>query len=516
MKKYNYLYLFFILNCSVLSAQTGWFTQYSNTTEHLRDVQFINQNTGWAVGWYNIIRKTTNGGLTWFSQFSSAVSGSYYSCYFTNDQTGWAAGGGQPQNTSYIYKTSDGGNNWTSKYYSNSGMIMKIWFSDSLKGIAAGLGGKILSTTDGGQTWLQVNSGVNTNLTGAFLLNSNSGWIVGDAGVILRTTTGGAVWSPYYSGTIQNLEGVYFLSQSTGFAVGNGGVILKTTNGGESWISKPSGTTNWLNSVSFVGNNTGWASGGNYYTSGTGQILKTTDGGENWSAQTIPSVPWLADVYFINSETGWAVGLNGTIISTVNGGLPLPSAPVLVFPLNNAINVPVNTTFRWNQVTNARHYTIQISTVPNFAVITDSVTVDTNLYNVPYGKLLNAITYFWRVNGSNAIGTGAWSAVWTFSTLPTGLIQISTSVPKEYKVFDAYPNPFNPSTKISFQLPVVSSSSLKIFDITGKEVATLLNEKLNAGTYTVDWNASEFPSGVYFYRLTAEGYGETKRMTLIK
>ncbi|MCX6162717.1 MAG: YCF48-related protein [Ignavibacteriae bacterium] len=507
---------FLILNCSVLFAQTGWFTQYSNTTQHLQHVQFINQNTGWTVGWYNVVRKTTNGGASWFSQYSPSVQGSYYCCYFLNDQTGWAAGGGQPQNTSYIYKTSDGGNNWISQYNSNSGLILKIWFTDNLTGRAAGFGGKILSTSDGGQTWVQQNSGVSINLTGLYFINSNSGWVVGDAGTVLRTTTGGALWSPYYSGTTQNLEGVYFVTQLTGFAVGYGGVILKTTNGGESWISKPSGTNRWINSVCFIDINTGWVSGGDYYVSGTGQILKTTNGGENWFAQTIPSVPWLADVHFINSEIGWAVGLNGTIISTVNGGLPLPSAPVLVFPLNNAINVPVNTTFRWNQVTNARRYTVQISTVPNFAVITDSVTVDTNLYNIPYGKLLNAITYFWRVNASNVNGAGPWSTVWSFSTLPTGLIQISTSVPKEYKVFDAYPNPFNPVTRIRYELPRSGSVELAVYDVMGREVEMLVNKRQAAGSYEAVWDGTRFASGVYFYRLTAEGFNETRKMLLVK
>ncbi|MCX6160779.1 MAG: T9SS type A sorting domain-containing protein [Ignavibacteriae bacterium] len=65
-------------------------------------------------------------------------------------------------------------------------------------------------------------------------------------------------------------------------------------------------------------------------------------------------------------------------------------------------------------------------------------------------------------------------------------------------------------------MSVAGNASLKIFDITGKEVATLVNEKLNAGTYTVNWNGTRFASGVYFYRLTAEGYGETRKMMLIR
>ena len=79
-----------------------------------------------------------------------------------------------------------------------------------------------------------------------------------------------------------------------------------------------------------------------------------------------------------------------------------------------------------------------------------------------------------------------------------------------------YPNPFNPVTVIRFQLSVVGKVSLKIYDMLGREVEILVNEKLNAGTYGVDWDASNFPSGAYFYRLRTEGYTETKRMILLK
>jgi hypothetical protein len=101
----------------------------------------------------------------------------------------------------------------------------------------------------------------------------------------------------------------------------------------------------------------------------------------------------------------------------------------------------------------------------------------------------------------------------------------SNTIPTSYSLEQNYPNPFNPSTNIKFNIPAVSFPqalsgnpfvTLKIVDILGREVATLVNEKLNAGTYSVDWNASEYPSGIYFYRLQTEGYTEVKKMSLIK
>ena len=97
-----------------------------------------------------------------------------------------------------------------------------------------------------------------------------------------------------------------------------------------------------------------------------------------------------------------------------------------------------------------------------------------------------------------------------------GIKANNTEIPEKYNLSQNYPNPFNPSTNIKFDLSKNTFATLKVFDILGKEVAILVNKKLNAGTYQVDWNAAGFPSGVYFYRLQTGDYTETKRMTFIK
>ncbi|MEZ4824633.1 MAG: T9SS type A sorting domain-containing protein, partial [Ignavibacteria bacterium] len=87
-----------------------------------------------------------------------------------------------------------------------------------------------------------------------------------------------------------------------------------------------------------------------------------------------------------------------------------------------------------------------------------------------------------------------------------------------YELSNNYPNPFNPSTKINYSLAGtgLQFTTLKIYDITGKEVANLVNEQLGPGNHSVEWNASDFPSGVYFYKLQSGNFVETKKMTLIK
>jgi hypothetical protein len=92
----------------------------------------------------------------------------------------------------------------------------------------------------------------------------------------------------------------------------------------------------------------------------------------------------------------------------------------------------------------------------------------------------------------------------------------SEKAPLRFQLSDNYPNPFNPSTSIAFSIPSNNFVTLKIYDVIGREVATILSEKLEAGEYTRQWNAAGFPSGVYFYRLEAGDFVDVKKLVLLK
>jgi hypothetical protein len=92
----------------------------------------------------------------------------------------------------------------------------------------------------------------------------------------------------------------------------------------------------------------------------------------------------------------------------------------------------------------------------------------------------------------------------------------TVSVPKDFSLSQNYPNPFNPSTKISYGIPVSDLVTLKIYDVLGKEVMTLVNQKQEAGNYQVEFNAASLPSGMYVYRIKSGNFVETKRMMLLK
>ena len=102
-------------------------------------------------------------------------------------------------------------------------------------------------------------------------------------------------------------------------------------------------------------------------------------------------------------------------------------------------------------------------------------------------------------------------------TITTSDIEESfNSIPKEYALAQNYPNPFNPSTKIEYSIPQLSNVVIKAFDILGNEIETLVNAQKPAGTDKITWYAENLPSGVYFYRIQAGDYIETKKMVLLK
>ena len=100
-------------------------------------------------------------------------------------------------------------------------------------------------------------------------------------------------------------------------------------------------------------------------------------------------------------------------------------------------------------------------------------------------------------------------------TTVTG-IENENVLPTEFILSQNYPNPFNPSTTINYEIPKSSLVTLKVYDVLGREVATLVNEEKQAGRYNVTFNASKYSSGVYFYRITAGDFSQIKKMVLLK
>ena len=143
--------------------------------------------------------------------------------------------------------------------------------------------------------------------------------------------------------------------------------------------------------------------------------------------------------------------------------------------------------------------------------------------NRKYDRLFGLISYDGGFNAGSSWGNHNGNLIGCFingilygDTTVTSIVKLGNTLPSSFSLSQNYPNPFNPTTNIKYQITQNKLVALKIFDIIGKEIATLVNEKQSPGTYEVTWDASAFPSGVYFYKLTSGDFAETKKMILIK
>ncbi len=191
-----------------------------------------------------------------------------------------------------------------------------------------------------------------------------------------------------------------------------------------------------------------------------------------------------------------------------------PSAPILMSPANNSQTYQQDITFKWNagQYISGRKF--QLATDNSFTNIVQSfnnLQVDSVSIN---GLPLN--TYYWRVCGQGALGDGPWSNIWSFTVNSIGVTNLTSGIPKEYKLYENYPNPFNPSTKIRFDIPSAAHVKLVVYDILGRKIEILADEKLNAGSYLAEFNAGKLPSGIYIYVIVTDKYTYSRRMILTK
>ena len=195
-----------------------------------------------------------------------------------------------------------------------------------------------------------------------------------------------------------------------------------------------------------------------------------------------------------------------------------PTAPVLVSPTNGSTVANTTPMFTWNSQTGTAFNTIQLSTDSSFGtmLINDS-NIAASQYNIAGGVLQLGGHYYWRVYSYNGLGRSPNSARWSFTVdNPTGISQTGNIVPKTYNLYQNFPNPFNPSTVIKFDIPANSDVKIVVYDLLGQAVQNLVNERLNAGQYEINWNAGNLASGIYYYKLTSGNNVFVKKLILVK
>jgi PKD repeat protein len=131
-------------------------------------------------------------------------------------------------------------------------------------------------------------------------------------------------------------------------------------------------------------------------------------------------------------------------------------------------------------------------------------------------EVTNVTHTTYTYNSADNDVTRACESGWVYGESVSDVASLKGSMPTDFSLEQNHPNPFNPTTVLSFKLPVASHATLTIYNVTGRRVATLVDGTFGPGTHYAEWDAANFASGVYFYRLQAEGYVETKKMLLLK
>ncbi|MBA3899238.1 MAG: T9SS type A sorting domain-containing protein [Bacteroidetes bacterium] len=302
-----------------------WSKIECNTEDWLSSVFFTSPDTGYISNLYkNEIYKTVNGGLDW--TVKHAGSAGIKSIRFLNQDIGFAVGNGGS-----ILKTTDGGENWHQKISGTVQPLTSVFFISTDIGFVVGGSNYpesrvILKTIDGGEAWTILTENNEPRLMSCYFVDKNTGYAVGDNEAILKTTDGGKNWSNQkVPGDITQggYRAVHFTSKDTGFVSGEWGYVFKTTNGGQTWRQINSKTWVYLDDIYFVDAHIGFAVGG--WTGSNPTIINTLDGGENWSLMECPVLETqLYAVHFPSTNRGYITGLNGTVLRIDSNFVAVP------------------------------------------------------------------------------------------------------------------------------------------------------------------------------------------------
>ena len=366
-----------------------------------------------------------------------------------------------------IYKSTDSGNNWNAILQNGASNFLSISV-DSLNNIyAANVSNGLMKSTDGGNNWTNIPAGVFNGNSVEVVLCGKNGYV--------------------YAGTI-------------------GGGIYRSSNYGTSF---PDTAISGVTFVTLVADsyNSNIIYAGASSTTGTTGFFKSTNSGLTYNG------PY-------NTNTCWGVvqksPVNLFMITTTTG-----------YPFSGSTNGGLNWATLCSQPGAMRGMTLDLAGnvyICGNGGVFKSTDNGSSFSNFNFTSSGNQIIRFHNSILAAVTGTTT-GGVWIYTDSLLNVKPISNYIPGCFALYRNYPNPFNPATKIRFDIPsspskigsgLGSDVKLIIYDVLGREVTTLVNEKLNPGTYEVSWDATGYPSGIYFYSLKAGVFSRTKKMILIK
>jgi len=384
-----------------------------------------------------------------------------------------------------LYLTTDGGNNWQARPLPNTlipgdGPIDISIIEEDHIWICTGYG-KIYSTTDGGFNWqLQFyDTSMAKFMNYIEMFDSLNGMAMGDApandkpALFLKTTNGGIDWISQNDSYLIGLwsgdiwRRVDFVDVNTGYFYFRGAPhkLYKTTNSGEDWAVI--NDTILCNVLKGYDENIFLCEEANASPFGT--IHRTIDGGQTWESQQWNFLDWAFDLEF------------------------LPGDPSSVWCVSSSMAFSSDTGRTW-----VNEYDLQSE------LVYDIVFTDQNngwLYTGGGGILRHM--YRTTNGGHGGLVVSVDDNTKDFN-------------PDGFSLEQNYPNPFNPTTNIKYQVPELSYLTVKVYDVLGNEIASLVNEEKPTGSYEVEFYGTGLPSGIYFYRIQAGSFVETKKMVLLR
>ncbi|MGE5106496.1 MAG: VPS10 domain-containing protein [Sphingobacteriales bacterium] len=358
-----------------------------------------------------------------------------------------------------VFLSTDDGVTWAP---ANTGITNAFVYALALNGttLYAGTGGGVYISNNNGVSWTAMNNGLTNTFVVSFAFSGTNIFAGTDGGGVFLSTNNGASWNAVNSGLTNLFVHILHINGTNLFAGTDGGGMFLSTNNGTSWNPVNTGIPQPVSIFSLNGDDTNIFAG----TDCCSSVFHSTDNGANWTAvnnglsgNTIRAIALSGTNLFAATSSGGGVFLstnNGTNWTAVNTGLT--STDIFVFAFSGL-----------------------------------NVFIVTNTGDVWMRPLSEMVTV-------------------------TAVEMLPNDGQPDFSLYQNYPNPLNSTTTISFSLPFKSSVTLKVFDAFGREVSTILNNKLPGGKYAVQWNAAGLASGTYFYKLQAGNFSKTRKLQLLK
>lgn len=390
---------------------------------------------------------------------------------------------------------------WYTQYISPGNWIMDVRFINRYTGWACG-DNLILKTTNGGTNWYPQNG--HGFLFQIHPVNDSVVYACGDY-IILKTIDGGSTWITVREGAalVPELYGLWFNNENTGWFCGDR-AVMKTTDGGYTLIDSMF-MTNTCNDIHFKNDSFG-------VIAANSKAFRTANSGTSWNPVVVPSLwesPFMQKISFVGN-TGWTVTLGRTVFKTTNYGISWDSVT----------NIPFGEGY------NARcieFSSLLVGYSGGDAGKIFKTTDGGNTWKINF-QFGGPFTSIYAFSDSIVWVVGGIGSRYIMNTLNGGLVNVKEIglEPFSYFLKQNYPNPFNSSTVIEFSISNDMFVSLKINNILGKEIKTILNKKFKKGEYSEIFNADGLNSGVYFYTLKLYDsrenkiYSETKKFLILK